>query len=203
MSIPAVEAAEIIRAEGNALLATADRVGPEFAWAVDLLDKAPTVHVSGVGKSGHIAQKIAGTLSSTGTAAAFLHPTEAVHGDMGRVRPRDVAVLISRSGECNEVIALANALQAVPFHPRLPDRTQPVAIVALTAVKDSRLANMATVVLDCAADETACPLGLVPTCSTAAALAMGDALAIVLMRRKGLTRDGFKAWHPGGVLGAS
>lgn len=182
------EGARVMHAEAHAIHAVAARIHHEFVAAVQLLQRARLVHVSGVGKSGAIARKIAGTLTSTGTPATFLHPTEALHGDLGLVSDGDVCILISRSGECEETLRLAAALLDHP-------------IVAITGVRSSRLALMATVVLDCAVREDACPLGMVPTCSTAASLAMGDALAVVLMGERGFGAEDFRATHPGGVLG--
>jgi len=181
------EAHRVLWAESSAIRAVAGRLDTSFADAARRMSEARIVHVSGVGKSGHIARKIAGTLTSTGTPANFLHPVEALHGDLGIVDPSDVVVLISRSGECDEVIAFADALD--------------VPIIALTGGLESRLAYRANVVLDCHVQAEACTTGLVPTCSTAASLAMGDALAVVLMQIAKFGADKFKAGHPGGALG--
>lgn len=183
------EAHRVLWAELSAIRAVAARLNDSFLDALALMQGARVVHVSGVGKSGHIARKIAGTLTSTGTPANFLHPVEALHGDIGIVGEDDRVVLISRSGECDEVIALADALT--------------VPILALTGGLKSRLAERANIVLDCYVATEACSTGLVPTCSTAVALAMGDALAIVLMKDRDFGADDFKAGHPGGAIGCS
>lgn len=182
-------ARRVIREESYALSYMAARLGSEILEALRLIEEARMVHVSGIGKSGHVARKVAGTLCATGTRAHFLHAVEAMHGDLGFVQPGDAVVLISRSGECDEVIALADAL---------PEQC---AIIALTGGVASRLAERADVVLDVGARE-ACPTGLVPTSTTATSMAMGDALAVVLMQRRGRGAEDFRAVHPGGAIGA-
>lgn len=178
-----------MHAEAMAIQRSAARIHQDFAQAVECLLTARLVHVSGVGKSGHVARHIAAKLTSTGTPATFLHPTEALHGDMGIVSDGDVVVLISRSGECEETLRLAGAVQ---------DHR----LIAITGVPTSGLALMCGVVLDCGAQEEACPHGLVPTCSTAASLAMGDALAVTVMQERGFGAEDFRRTHPGGVIGA-
>ena len=184
------EARKVLIAESDAIRAASSRLGPEFALAVQCLAEAHRIHVVGVGKSGHVARKIAGTMTSTGSPAGFLHPTEALHGDIGGVLANDTAILISRSGECEEVLACAHEL-----------RHRVTTLVAITGSVTSRLAELCDVVLDCTVDAEADPNGLAPTASTAAALAMGDALAMALMQRHGFTPEDFKDSHPGGVLG--
>ena len=184
------EARRVLEAEASAITNAASRVGDEFVRAVDLMATARLIHVSGIGKSGHIARKIAGTLTSTGQPATFLHGGEAMHGDLGIVAPDDVVVLISRSGKCPEMVALAEVLRA-----------RGSKIIAITGVLDSPMARCCGVVLDCSVGSEAGPHGLAPTSSTAVALAMGDALAMVLMGLCGFGPDHFRRTHPGGALG--
>jgi arabinose-5-phosphate isomerase len=148
------------------------------------------VIVSGIGKSGIIARKIAATLTSTGTPAAFLHPVEGLHGDLGIVGDDDVAILISKSGDSSELDGLVEHLSR-----------RGVAIVAMTGRPDSLIGRAASVVLDCSVAEEACPHDLAPTTSTTATLAMGDALAVALLSMRGFSRDDFARLHPGGTLG--
>ena len=148
------------------------------------------VIICGMGKSGLVGRKIAATLSSTGTAALFLHPAEAIHGDLGMVREKSVVILISHSGETEEVVKLLPALR------RLDTK-----IIALVGYLDSTLAKASNIVLDASIDKEACPLNLAPTTSTLTTLVMGDALAIALMNRSGFKPEDFAANHPGGMLG--
>lgn len=186
-----LEARRVFRGEAEALLELAERVGDDFIRAVEVLGRARgRVIVSGIGKSGIIGRKIAATFTSTGTPATFLHPVEGLHGDLGIVSRQDVAILISKSGETSEITGL------VDYFLRLG-----VPIVVLTGRMDSPLARSGTVVLDCSVAEEACPMDLAPTTSTTAALAMGDALAIVLLQTKGFEREDFARLHPGGHLG--
>jgi arabinose-5-phosphate isomerase len=181
----------VIRQEARAVAALEARIGESFAGALEaILDSRGRVIVAGVGKSGIIARKIAATLTSTGTPATFLHPVEALHGDLGIVDPGDVAILLSKSGETDELRGL------VEFLGRLGVR-----IVAMTASAHSSLARQAELVLDCSVAEEACPHDLAPTSSTTAALAMGDALAVALLLRRGFGREDFARLHPGGALG--
>ena len=174
-----------------ALAAVRDRIGPEFEKGVDLLARCEgRVVVTGIGKSGHVARKLASTLSSTGTPAAFLHATEATHGDLGFIRAEDVCIVISKSGAGEEL------REWIPF---LAERGCP--IVAITGKPDSFLAQKADVALDSAVAEEACPLGLAPTTSSTAALVMGDALAIALLQRRGFSSEDFLRLHPSGALG--
>jgi arabinose-5-phosphate isomerase len=177
--------------EADAIARVARQLDAGFERAVDLLRHAEgRVIVSGVGKSGHIARKIAATFTSTGTPAVFLHPVDSLHGDLGVVTGRDAAVLLSKSGETEELFGLVTSL----------GRMQ-VPIVALTGNPKSSLARAATVVLDAGVDEEACPLDLAPTTSTTVALALGDALAVALLELRGFSREDFAALHPGGTLG--
>jgi arabinose-5-phosphate isomerase len=158
---------------------------------VDLLyGCAGKVVVSGMGKSGLIGQKIAATLASTGTPAFFLHPAEGIHGDLGMLARRDVLIALSNSGETDELIKL------LPFVKRIS-----IPVIALTGRVQSTLAKNSEVVLDVSVNEEACPMGLAPTASTTAALAMGDALAIALLQKRGFKEEDFAQFHPGGTLG--
>jgi arabinose-5-phosphate isomerase len=181
----------VIRSERVALEGLERRLGDSFASAVDLVaGAAGRVIVAGVGKSGLVGRKIAATLTSTGTPATFLHPADSVHGDLGIVGTGDVAILISKSGESGELVALLEHL------PRLGVRT-----IAITGVASSTLARQVDVALDAAVDEEACPHDLAPTTSTTAAMALGDALAVALLLEKGFRREDFARLHPGGSLG--
>ncbi len=185
------EARRVLDVEAGAVQALAERLDEDFARAVQLLLDLPgRVVVSGLGKSGIIARKLASTLTSTGTAATFLHPIEGLHGDLGIVRPTDVAILISKSGDTCELGGLVEYLLRAG-----------VPIIAMTGQTDSPLAAQATVVLDCSVDEEACPMDLAPTSSTTATMALGDALAVVLLQRKGFREEDFARLHPGGALG--
>ncbi len=184
-------ARRVIRQEARAVADLEDRIGADFAGAVDaVLHATGRVIVSGVGKSGIIARKIAATMTSTGTPATFLHPVEALHGDLGIVGTGDVAVLLSKSGESEELRGLVEYLGRMG-----------VRLVAMTGRVESSLARQSEFVLDCSVAEEACPHDLAPTSSTTAALAMGDALAVALLLRRGFGRDDFARLHPGGALG--
>ena len=181
----------VIRMERDALAALAARVDESFASAVTMLAEAEgQVIVSGVGKSGLIGQKIAATFRSTGTPATFLHPTEAMHGDLGLVGPSDVALLITKSGETDELTPLVEQLKRFG-----------VPMIVLTGSVDSFLARQADVFLDASVTDEACPTTDVPTTSTTTALALGDALAVALLAAKGFRREDFARLHPGGSLG--
>ena len=163
----------------------------DFVAAVELiLNCRGRVVVSGIGKSGHIARKLAATLASTGTPAFFVHPAEASHGDLGMITPGDVVVMLSNSGETDELVLLTPHL-----------KRQGAKIIALTGNEQSSLAQAADVHLDAAVDAEACPLGLAPTASTTAALALGDALALALLDARGFSVEDFARSHPGGPLG--
>jgi arabinose-5-phosphate isomerase len=177
--------------EERALGALSTRVGPGFAAACRLcLGCQGRVVVTGMGKSGHIAGKIAATLASTGTPAFFLHPAEAGHGDLGMITRTDLLLALSNSGETPEVVAL------LPHLKRLG-----VPLIVMTGRSDSTLARAANVTLDVAVEEEACPLNLAPTASTTATLAMGDALAVAVLEARGFTAQDFARSHPGGSLG--
>ena len=181
----------VLEMERDALHETARRLGDGFVKAVDLIAASHgRVIATGVGKSGLVARKIAATLTSTGTPAAFMHPVEGVHGDLGIVSGEDVAILISKSGETEEVVTLLQHLKR--FGTKL---------IAITAVADSTLARESDAVLDAWVSEEACPLDLAPTTSTTIQLALGDALAVVILERKGFKREDFARLHPGGTLG--
>jgi arabinose-5-phosphate isomerase len=180
-----------LKIEAGAVAAVADRLDDGFARAVALIlgCRGRTV-VSGIGKSGHIAHKIASTLASTGTPAFFVHPAEASHGDLGMVTPEDVMIALSNSGESEELLTI------VPLIKRRGAR-----LIAITGNPSSSLAREADVHLDAGVTEEACPLGLAPTASTTAALALGDALAVALLEARGFGADDFAQSHPGGSLG--
>lgn len=184
-------AKRVLRTEGAALTQMADEIGDPFARAVEALGGITgRVIVTGMGKSGHIARKIAATMASTGTPAQFVHPAEASHGDLGMVTRSDALLALSNSGntaELGDVLAYAKRLS-------LP-------IVAITARAPSALADAATETLLLPAAEEACPMGLAPTTSTTATMAMGDALAVALLERRGFSAEQFRALHPGGTLG--
>ncbi|HEX6051181.1 MAG TPA: KpsF/GutQ family sugar-phosphate isomerase [Gemmatimonadaceae bacterium] len=181
----------VIRLEREALAAVEERLTEEFARAVKLIAQSSgRVIVAGVGKSGLIGRKIAATLTSTGTPATFLHPVESVHGDLGLVGREDVAILLSKSGESDEMLPLMAHLKGFG-----------VGIIAITGNRDSTLARYADVTLDARVREEACPHDLAPTTSTTAALALGDALAVALLQEKGFRREDFARIHPGGALG--
>lgn len=181
----------VLQLEQQALAAVESRIGHEFAEAVDLIARSSgRVIVCGVGKSGLIGRKIAATLTSTGTPATYLHPVDSVHGDLGIVGVDDVAILISKSGESDELLALLSHLKGFGVH-----------TIAITGDLRSALAQHADVVLDAGVSEEACPHDLAPTTSTTAALALGDALAVALLQEKGFRREDFARLHPGGALG--
>ncbi len=177
--------------EAAAVLGLADRVGKEFAQALDLmLNCRGRVVVMGMGKSGHIGRKIAATLASTGTPAMFVHPAEASHGDLGMIQQIDVVIAISNSGESEELTSLLPVL-----------RRQGVPLIAITGGVNSTLARQAHVTLDSSVAQEACPLNLAPTTSTTAQLALGDALAVALLDARGFKEEDFARSHPGGALG--
>ena len=184
-------AREVIRVEGRALLQVADRLGNPFCEAVDWIFRSSgSVIVTGMGKAGLIGQKIAATLASTGTVAHFLHPGEAIHGDLGRVHRQDILLAFSFSGETEEVTRLLPSLAELG-----------VPVIAVTGRATSRLAQAATVTLDLGPLEEACSLGLAPSTSTTAMLGLGDALALVLSRMRQFGSTDFARLHPGGSLG--
>lgn len=181
----------VLDIEARAVQALIQRLDGGFADAVDLLyDCKGKVVVSGMGKSGLIGQKIAATMASTGTPSFFLHPAEGLHGDLGMLARRDVLIAISNSGETQEI------LQLLPFMERMG-----IAVVGITGRKGSTLAKNSAVALDVSVAEEACPMGLAPTASTTATLAMGDALAVALLEKRGFKEQDFAQFHPGGTLG--
>lgn len=181
----------VLRLEREALAALEGRLGDEFSRAVRLIaESTGRVIVAGVGKSGLIGRKIAATLTSTGTPASFLHPVDSVHGDLGIVGKDDVGILISKSGESDELLGLLAHLKGFG-----------VRTIAITGNMASALGRNCDVALDAGVREEACPHDLAPTTSTTAALAMGDALAVVLLQEKGFEREDFARLHPGGALG--
>jgi arabinose-5-phosphate isomerase len=186
------EVQNLLRIESDAIAQTATRLDPEAVErVVDLLAECKgKVVILGVGKSGIIGQKIAATMTSAGTAALYLHPSDALHGGLGILQPNDVVMMLSNSGETDEIVA------TLPFL-----KNRQVAIVAIVGNVNSTLARRADVVLDASVDKEACPLNLAPTTSTTVALAIGDALAMTVMKVKGLTSDDFAVNHPAGRLG--
>ncbi|MFZ3186981.1 MAG: KpsF/GutQ family sugar-phosphate isomerase [Candidatus Sulfotelmatobacter sp.] len=185
----------VVRIEAEALRSLADRIGgpmaPTFQRAVELMFCcAGRVVVTGMGKSGLIARKIAATLSSTGTPALYLHPVEALHGDLGMVVRGDVVLALSASGETEEILALLATIKRLQ-----------VGLIAMTGDAISTLAEAADVALDCSVAEEACSLGLAPTASTTTMLALGDALAVALSEKRGFKEEDFANLHPGGKLG--
>jgi len=185
------KAKEVIRKEAEAILNLEKKINSEFQKAVEIILKCRgRVIVTGIGKSGIIGKKIAATLTSTGTAAFFLHPVEGLHGDLGLVRRDDVVIAITKSGETEEL------QQLFPLFKRLG-----VPIISLTGSPGSQTAEKSDVVIDVSVDEEACPNNLVPTSSTTAALVMGDALAIALLEERHFSAEDFALLHPGGYLG--
>lgn len=181
----------VVRMAADALTALEERLDESFVQAVELLARSEgRVIVSGIGKSGIIGRKIAATLTSTGTPASFLHPVEGLHGDLGIVGRDDVAILISKSGESEEMRGLLEYLTRLG----LP-------MIAMTGRPRSTLARAAAVTLDCSVEEEACPHDLAPTTSTTVTVALGDALAVALLQTKGFSREDFARLHPGGALG--
>ena len=184
-------AIRVLAIEAQAIAGLKDKLDSNFSRAIGILMNAGgKIILTGMGKSGLIGRKIAATLASTGTPAFFLHPAEGIHGDIGMVGRGDVVVALSNSGETPEIVRL------LPVFKRIG-----LSLIALTGNPDSTLARHADVTLDVGVPEEACPLGLAPTASTTAALAMGDALAVVLFEEKGLSAEDFAQFHPGGALG--
>jgi arabinose-5-phosphate isomerase len=189
--MPRETARKVLEIESQAILDLRDRIDASFDRAVEILfGCSGRVVVTGMGKSGLIGQKISATLSSTGTPSLFLHPAEAIHGDLGRVVKGDVVLAISYSGDTQEIVAFLPAIKRIGSP-----------LVALTGNPRSTLAQTADVHLDVSIRQEACPLGLAPTASTTAALAMGDALGMALLERRGFTVEDFAVLHPGGKLG--
>jgi len=194
MKVAAVDLAlarKVLQTEADAIIALIDRLDARFEQAVRLLlECRGRVLVTGMGKSGIICRKIAATLSSIGTPAFFLHPADAPHGDFGVLQAEDVVIALSYSGETDELLRLLETIKRIGAR-----------LIAITGERHSSLAQAANVALDCAVSEEACPMNLVPTASTTAALAMGDALAMTLLVAKGFREEDFANLHPGGKLG--
>ncbi len=185
------QAKEVLQIEAQSILGLMDQIGPAFEDAVSLILKAKgRVILTGMGKSGLVARKISATLNSTGTTSFFLHPAEAIHGDLGMVTPDDVVLAISNSGHTVEINKILPILKQME-----------VKIISLTGGLDSPMAHLSHVVIDVGVEREACPLGLAPTASTTAALAMGDALAVVLLKSRHFSKKDFRRFHPGGSLG--
>jgi arabinose-5-phosphate isomerase len=184
-------AKKVLQTEADAVRSLIDKLDQTFDKAVDIiLSSKGRVVVTGMGKSGLVGKKIAATLASTGTPSFFMHPAEASHGDLGMVTADDVVIAISNSGETDEIIGI------IPFLKRYN-----VGLISLTGNQGSTLAKTADANLDISVQEEACPLGIVPTSSTTAAIAMGDAIAVALLTKRGFQQDDFAAFHPSGSLG--
>jgi arabinose-5-phosphate isomerase len=185
------QAKKVLRIESEAVAALIERVDERFEQAVQIiLECEGRVVVTGMGKSGLIGKKIAATLASTGTPALFLHPAEGIHGDLGMVTRGDTVIALSNSGETEELSRMLPSLKRID-----------IKIIALTGNSDSTLAKNSDVVINVGVKEEACPLGLAPTASTTAQLAMGDALAVALLDKRGFKEEDFACFHPGGTLG--
>ena len=185
------QARQVLEIEANGILNLIQRIGPEFEQMIDLIYSTPDrVIISGIGKSGLVGRKIVATLNSTGTLAIFLHPAEAMHGDLGMVSKGDVFIALSNSGETDEVNHLIPTIRKIGCH-----------IIAFTGNTRSTMAKLSDIVIDTGVAKEACPLGLAPTASTTALLAMGDALAVVLLNKKEFKSSDYKKNHPGGNLG--
>ncbi|MBT3205156.1 MAG: KpsF/GutQ family sugar-phosphate isomerase [Gammaproteobacteria bacterium] len=181
----------VLKTEADSINALIDRIDQKFHTACEMILACKgRIVVTGMGKSGHIGNKIAATLASTGTPSFFMHPGEASHGDLGMITETDLVIALSNSGEVAEIITL------LPLLKRLP-----VPLISLTGNEKSTLAEMADINLDVGVEKEACPLGLAPTSSTTASLAMGDALAIAVLEARGFTEEDFARSHPGGSLG--
>ncbi|RMG58848.1 MAG: KpsF/GutQ family sugar-phosphate isomerase [Deltaproteobacteria bacterium] len=184
-------AREVLKIEADSLVEVMEKVDESFVEAVRLLRETKgKVVLTGMGKSGLIGKKIAATLASTGTPAFFVHPAEAIHGDLGMLMSEDCLVVLSNSGETPEIVSLLPTVKRMG-----------VKIIALLGRKDSTISRHADVVIDVGVSREACPLGVAPTSSTTAALAVGDALAVVLLKEKGFSLEDFAMLHPGGALG--
>jgi arabinose-5-phosphate isomerase len=184
-------AKKVLKIEADAVAALIERIDESFEQAVELILKCRgRVVVTGMGKSGLIGKKIAATLASTGTPALFLHPAEGIHGDLGMVTRGDAVIALSNSGETDEISRMLPSLKRLGIR-----------IIALTGNSESTLARNSDVVINVGVKEEACPLGLAPTASTTATLAMGDALAVVLLDKRGFREEDFACFHPGGALG--
>lgn len=194
MTTPQVDlkrARETLQLEGQAIAALADQIGPDFARAAAaVFECRGKVVLTGMGKAGIIAQKISGTLASTGTQSIYLHPADALHGDLGRVAPGDVVIALSHSGSTDEIVRLLDHIKG-----------RGAQLIALTSFVDSPLGRHADITVSYGRIEEACPLGLAPTVSTSCMLALGDALAMTVMQMRNFQSEDFAAFHPGGTLG--
>ncbi len=185
------EARRVLDIEADAIHQVKAKLGQSFIDAVDLICHCKgKVVVSGLGKSGLIGRKIAATLASTGTPAIFMHPAEGVHGDLGILMRGDIVILISKSGETEEIIRIIKSIKRIGVH-----------IIAITGNPESTLGHCADIVIDISVEKEACPNNLAPTASTTALLAIGDALAVVMLKKRSFTRDDFAQLHPSGSLG--
>jgi arabinose-5-phosphate isomerase len=185
------EAQEVLEIEAQGILNLIPKLGPAFEKAVEAIYQIKgRVILTGIGKSGIVARKIVATLNSTGTPALFLHPVEAMHGDLGMVTSKDIVLALSNSGETGELVIILPSLKRIGAK-----------LITFTGNGDSTLAKQSDLVIDVGVEKEACPLGLAPTTSTTAALAMGDALAVVLIKRRQFNHKDFKRFHPGGSLG--
>ena len=192
MSTPLLkEAQEVLEIEARGILGLVPKLGPAFEEAVEAIYQLKgRVILTGIGKSGIVARKIVATLNSTGTPALFLHPVEAMHGDLGMVTSKDIVLVLSNSGETGELVIILPSLKRLGAQ-----------LIAFTGNRESVLARECDLVIDVGVEKEACPLGLAPTASTTAALAMGDALAVALLKRRQFNHQDFKRFHPGGTLG--
>lgn len=184
-------AKKVLKTEAEAVYGLIEKLDSNFEKAVEIIyNSKGRVVVTGMGKSGLVGKKIAATLASTGTPAFFLHPAEASHGDLGMVTERDIVIAISNSGETEELVGL------IPFLKRFN-----LTLISMTGNQNSTLAKASNISLDISVKEEACPLGIVPTASTTATLALGDALAVALLIKRGLNKEDFAFFHPGGIIG--
>ncbi len=185
------QAAEVLKIEAQGILELIDRIDQNFTKMVELIcNSKGRLIVGGIGKSGIVGRKIVATLNSTGTRSIFLHPVEAMHGDLGMVSHEDIFLALSNSGETDELNILIPSIKNVGC-----------TVIAFTGNKDSTLAKNSDIIIDVGVDKEACPLGLAPTASTTALLAMGDALAVILINKKHFQTSDFKKIHPGGAIG--
>ncbi|HDT15604.1 MAG TPA: KpsF/GutQ family sugar-phosphate isomerase [Firmicutes bacterium] len=185
------EAKKVLQIEAEAIISAEEKINDDFVKAVDILKSCTgKVVVAGIGKSGLIGQKICATLSSTGTPSVFIHPVEAVHGDIGLIMKDDAVLILSQSGETEEIIRMIPAIKRLS-----------VPVIAVTGKTGSSLAKAADCVLDSSVAEEACPMNLAPTASTTVQLALGDALAVVLLKSRDFKKEDFAMLHPGGALG--
>ncbi|MFH2107787.1 MAG: KpsF/GutQ family sugar-phosphate isomerase [Chrysiogenia bacterium] len=182
---------KVLQTEANAILKALGKINHQFADAVELIFQCRgQIVVTGMGKSGLIGRKIAATMTSIGSPAIFLHPAEAIHGDIGIIHPEDTVIALSTSGETDEVIRMLNYIKRLG-----------IKLISLVGNSESTLARQSDVFIDCGVEKEACPIGLVPSASSTLTLAMGDALSIALMEKRGFSEDDFRFFHPGGQIG--